>query len=145
MNRCALVAFLPTSASDVFALRTKASALRAALWARGSFLALVQRRLLHLHSGTLPPRWNIWLCTANESPDGSTAQWLRRKLDMDDSNSAPLHRLGCTCRRLVDASGPNHHPSVSSWAILGLPLPNTFVVLLPPTGRQFRCARVDCI
>lgn len=83
----------------------KAGAVRAELWARGSFLRSVRKRLITLAPGkTIPPRWNVWLATANEDPEDSTAQWLRRKLDMEHASSAEAlsHPRG-VWRRLLDS------------------------------------------
>lgn len=83
----------------------KAGAVRAELWARGSFLHSVRKRLMALGpEKTIPPRWNVWLATANEDPEDSTAQWLKRKLDMEHASSAEaLSHPKAVWRRLVDS------------------------------------------
>lgn len=77
--------------------------MRTELWARGSFFHLIRTRLSSLSSGRVPKRWNIWLSTANEDPDDATAQWLKRKLDME--TSSPLPAPPCTWSKLVETNG----------------------------------------
>jgi hypothetical protein len=101
---------------------------RRSLWSSGSFLESIRERVRGLTGSNYPPQWHIWLSTSLNSANNTTAaEWLRRKLSMEESCHQPFALIPSLCARSI-----SHEETIPKMKVGSYHWPNEIITLTIP-------------